>query len=149
MGGRSGGTRTETANLPAFVETGLQQALGSGKDVAATGYVPYYGPDVASFSPMQNAAFEGTDMMASAFGMPTSGGQSYLPEPTTMGGMTGYSSGPGFDAAVAELANRRPGQAEYIDSFTIDPVTGEPGSRVPANQPVALEMQGQGRKGGK
>ena len=36
--------------------------------------------------------------------MPTSGGQSYLPEAKTMGGMTGYSSGEGFDADVNELA---------------------------------------------
>lgn len=147
MGGRSGGTKTEKANLPAFAETGLQQALGTATDLSATGYVPYYGPDVASFSPLQDASFEGTDMMASAFGMPTSGGQSYLPEAKTMGGMTGYSSGEGFDAAVNELANRRPGQASYLDSFLIDPMTGQAGSRTPGNQPVALEMQGQGRRG--
>ena len=73
-------------------------------------------------------------------------GQQYMPQATTMGGITGYSSGDGFDAAVGELANRRPGQAAYIDSFTIDPMTGEPGSRAGVNQPVALEMSG-GRRG--
>ena len=64
-----------------------------------------------------------------------------------MGGMTGYSSGEGFDAAVNELAKRRPGQASYLDSFLIDPMTGQAGSRTPGNQPVELEMQGQGRRG--
>ena len=39
--------------------------------------------------------------------------------------------------------------AEYLESFTINPVTGQQGSRMLDNQPVALEMQGQGRRGGK
>ena len=147
MGGRSGGTKTETANLPKFVETGLQQALGVAGDTAAMGYVPYYGPDVASFSPLQDAAFEGTDMMATAFGMPTSGGALYMPKATSMGGMTGYSSGPGLDAALGELASRRPGQSDFLKSMMIDPITGEAGSRTPKNQPVELQMQGQSRRG--
>ena len=33
-------------------------------DLSATGYVPYYGPDVAAFSPLQDASFQRTDMMA-------------------------------------------------------------------------------------
>ena len=144
-----GGTQTDMVTLPEFAETGVQQGLGMGAAAAGTGYTPYYGPDVASFSPMQTAAFEGTDAMASAFGMPTSGGQSYLPEATTMGGVTGYSSKPLMDANIDALAADRPAQADYLSSFTIDPVTGEKGANMASNQPVALEMQGQGRRGGK
>lgn len=150
MGGRSGGaggTSTQTANMPSFLETGLQQALGQGADASMTGYVPYYGVDIAAPSPMMQASKQGTEMMAGAFGMPTVGDQSYLPEAQTMGGVTGYSSAPIFEAAKDNLMAQRPGQAEYIDSFTINPVTGEPGSRAVDNQPVALEMQGSGKKG--
>ena len=144
-GGKGGRSNTETT-MPKFAETALQQGIGMAGDVSALGYTPYYGPDVAAFSLQQQAAFQGTNQMADAFGMPSASGQQYMPQATTMGGMTGYSSGDGFDAAVGELANRRPGQAEYLESFTIDPMTGEPGSRAGVNQPVALEMTG-GRRG--
>ena len=144
-----GGRSEQQATLPSFAETLAQQTVGVGTDAAATGYTPMYGVDVAGFSPMQEASFQGTDMMASAFGMPTTGGQSYLPPTKTIGGVTGYSSGDVFDANVAALGEKRPGQLDYIESFAIDPVTGQMGSKTPDNQPVALEMQGQGRRGGK
>ena len=146
MSGGKGGRSNTEVTMPQFAETALQQGIGMAGDVSALGYTPYYGPDVAAFSPQQQAAFEGTNQMANAFGMPSASGQQYMPQATTMGGITGYSSGDGFDAAVGELANRRPGQAAYIDSSTIDPMTGEPGSRAGVNQPVALEMSG-GRRG--
>tara|TARA_Y100000015_G_scaffold35051_1_gene35545 strand:+ start:1146 stop:1589 length:444 start_codon:yes stop_codon:yes gene_type:complete len=144
-----GGTQVDMATLPEFAETRVQQGLNMGADVAGTGYTPYYGPDVAALSPREQAAFQSTDAAASAFGMPTSGANSYLPEATTMGGVTGYSSAPMFEANVDALKANRPGQAEYLESFTINPVTGQQGSRMLDNQPVALEMQGQGRRGGK
>lgn len=150
-----GGSSTTKATVPAFLETAYQQGIGMGKDVASTGYVPYYGPDVAAFSPMQQASFQGTNQMASAFGMPTGAGpdgqqQSYLPEPTQFaGGVSGYSSAPIFEQAQQQLQENRPAQYDYLNSFSIDPVTGEMGSRAPSNQPVALEMQGGGRSGGK
>lgn len=142
-----GGRTDQNATMPAFAETNVQQTQGVGQDASAAGYVPMYGIDVAGFSPMQEASFQGTDIMANAFGMPSTGGQSYLPPTQTIGGITGYSSGNVFDANVSALRDRRPGQADYIESFVIDPVTGEAGSRVSENQPVQLEMQGQGRGG--
>lgn len=144
-----GGTQVDMATLPEFAETKIQQGLGMGADVAGTGYVPYYGPDVASLSPKEQAAFQSTDAAASAFGMPTVDAGSYLPETTTMGGVTGYSSKPIMDANIEALQAENPAQYNYLTSFTIDPVTGQQGSRMPENQPVALEMQGQGRRGGK
>lgn len=143
-----GGTQQQEVTLPKFYETGLQQGLGMGRDIAAMGYVPYYGPDVAAFSPLQQAAFQGTDVMASAFGMPTTGGQQYMPQAETFaGGVQGYSSAPIFEQAQQQLATNAPAQAQYLASFGIDPVTGAVGSRAPSQQPVALEMQGSG--GGK
>jgi hypothetical protein len=90
---------------------------------------------------------QGTDMMASAFGMPTTGGQSYLPQAQTYeGGIQGYSARPMVESMISQFREERPAQAEYRESFGIDPVTGEVGSRAPENQPVALELQG-GRSG--
>ena len=144
-----GGRTNQDATLPAFAETGIQQTTGVGTDAASTGYTPMYGIDVAGFSPMQTASFENTNQMANAFGMPMAQNQGYLPPTQTIGGVTGYSSGNVFDANVDALKTRRPAQADYIESFAINPVTGAMGSRVPDNQPVVLEMQGQGTRGGK
>jgi hypothetical protein len=51
------------------------------------------------------------------------------------------------EGMISQFQAERPEQAEYRESFGIDPVTGEVGSRVPQNQPVELELQGGG--GGK
>ena len=135
-----GGSTSQETNLPKFVETGLRQSIGMGRDVSQMGYTPYYGPDVAAFSPMQQAAFEGTNQMAGAFGMPTAQGQ-YMPEPTTYaGGVQGYSSAPVFEQAQQALQENAPGQYDYLNSFSIDPMTGQPGSRAASQQQVALEM---------
>ena len=144
-----GGTQQQEVTLPKFYETGLQQGLGMGSDIAAMGYVPYYGPDVAAFSPLQQAAFQGTDVMAGAFGMPTTGGQQYMPQAETFaGGVQGYSSAPIFTQAKEALAANAPAQSQYLASFGIDPVTGAVGSRAVTNQPYALEM-GKSSGGGK
>ena len=137
----SGGKRTKEATLPKFFEQDLQQGLDFAQDVAATGFTPYYGPDIAAFSPMQEASFDTTNMMASAFNMPTAEPSNYLPEPTTFAdGTVGYSSAPLFEQSLATLATNRPGQSDYINSFFIDPVTGEPGANMPSAQPVEYEM---------
>ena len=138
-----GGEQTTEATLPKWQEQAYQQGLNMAKDVSQVGYVPYYGPDVAAFSPLQQASFQGTDVMASAFGMPTTGGQQYMPQAETFaGGVQGYSSAPIFTQAKEALATNAPAQSQYLASFGIDPVTGAVGSRAPSQQPVALEMQG-------
>ena len=143
-----GGSKKQSVTLPKFYETALQQQIGMAGDVSQTGYVPYYGPEVAAFSPMQEAAMQGTDMMAGAFGMPTTGGQQYMPEAETFaGGVQGYSSAPIYQQAVDAHAAANPAQAEHLQSFTMNPVTGAVGANAATRQPVALEMQGGSRRG--
>ena len=138
-----GGEQSTEATLPKWQEQAYQQGLNMAKDVSQVGYVPYYGPDVAAFSPLQQASFQGTDLMAGAFGMPTTGGQAYMPQAETFaGGVQGYSSAPIYEQSKAALAAKAPAQAQYLASFGIDPVTGAVGSRAVSNQPYALEMQG-------
>ena len=104
--------------------------MAKAEDISQIGYVPYYGPDVAAFTPMQEASFQQAADVASAFGLaaPTTqtdimGG---MPAPTQYaGGVRGYSAAPMYEQAVSELAAQRPAQAEYLQSFFIDPMTGE------------------------
>tara|TARA_X000001036_G_scaffold428740_1_gene458943 strand:+ start:412 stop:852 length:441 start_codon:yes stop_codon:yes gene_type:complete len=143
-----GGRESNDATMPKFFETALQQSIGMGQDAAAMPYAEYRGPDVAAFSPMQEAAFRNQQNAMNAFGM--QGGQGgYMPTPVNAGGAIGYSSAPVYDQARQNLQTFSPATAEYIPSFGIDPVTGEMGSRAPDSQPVALEMTSAGRRGGK
>ena len=144
----SGGSKSEKVTLPKFYETALQQQIGMARDASETGYVPYYGPEVAAFSPMQEAAFQGTDQMASAFGMPTTGGQQYMPQAETFGGgVQGYSSAPIYQQAVSAHRAANPAQAAQLGSFTMNPVTGQIGSNAASRQNVALEMTAPSRRG--
>lgn len=145
-----GGSQQQRPYVPTFAEEGMQQIVGMGQDIAPLADTPtaLYGPQVAALSPLEQASMQGTDMMASAFGMPTSGGQSYLPQAQTYaGGIQGYSAKPLAEQMIGDFQRERPAQYDYRMSFGIDPVTGEVGSRAPENQPVELEMQGGG--GGK
>lgn len=145
-----GGTTEARTTLPKFQETAIQQGMGQARDIATLmdTPMPLYGPQIASFSPLEQASFQGTDMMAGAFNMPTTGGQQYLPQAQTYaGGIQGYSARPMVDQMMSQYEAERPAQAQYRSTFGIDPVTGEVGSRALENQPVALEMQGGG--GGK
>lgn len=137
MAGGKGGSTTSSVQIPEYIEKAAQRNLNKAEKISQLGYVPYYGPDVAAFTPMQQAAFQNTADTASAFGMaaPTSqqdimGG---MPAPTTYaGGVQGYSSAPMYQQSVDELARQRPAQKSYIDSFFIDPYTGQYGSNVQA-----------------
>lgn len=141
-----GGRESTDQTMPKFFETALQQGVGMGTDLAAMPYAEYRGPDVAAFTPMQDAAFQNTQDAAMAFGM-NSGAGSYMPTPVQEGGAIGYSSAPLYDAARENLAEFSPATADYLASFGIDPVTGAVGSRAPDRQPVALEMTSRGRGG--
>ena len=129
MSGGKGGSSTNEVTIPEYIEAAAQRNLNKAERISQIGYTPYYGPDVAAFTPMQQAAFQNTADTAGAFGMaaPTSqqdimGG---MPAPTTYaGGVQGYSSAPMFEQSLDELGRQRPGQKSYIDSFFIDPFTG-------------------------
>jgi hypothetical protein len=137
MAGGKGGSTTSSVQIPEYIEKAAQRNLNKAERISQLGYVPYYGPDVAAFTPMQQAAFQNTADAASAFGMaaPTlqqdiMGG---MPAPMQYaGGIQGYSSAPLYQQSLDQLALKRPAQKSYIDSFFIDPYTGEYGSNVQA-----------------
>lgn len=136
MSGGKGGSTSSTVEIPQYIEDAAKRNLARADTISQIGYVPYYGADVAAFTPMQEAAFRNTAGTAGAFGL--SGGDMSqsdimggMPAPTTYaGGVRGYSSAPMFEQSMAELATRRPGQKALIDSLFIDPYSGVPGANV-------------------
>jgi hypothetical protein len=143
-GGGKGGSQTSAQSIPAWVEGPAKANLEKAKLAGEIGYMPYYGPEVAGLSPMQQQGMQRTQDALAAFGMAPQGSQyqSYLPEATTMGGVTGYSTGNLFDQAVAELALRNPEQAARYAS-AMAPYVAPP----PPPAPVGL-MSNFGGSGG-
>lgn len=130
MSGGKGGSTTSSVTIPEYIEAAAQRNLNKAERISQIGYTPYYGPDVAAFTPMQQAAFQGTAQTASAFGLP-GGSMSQqdimggMPAPTAYaGGVQGYSAAPIYEQSLQTLGERRPGQKAYIDSFFIDPYAG-------------------------
>jgi len=188
-----GGSQTSETKIPQYLEDQSKEVLAKSNAASEIGYTPYYGPDVAALSPLEEAAMRNTSNAASAFGMytpqadplaqvngttapvdpsqyqnadaatainnayknqlgrdPDAAGfdfwmQNYNPEtfandfaagtrvdpltglamPGTTNGIRGYSSGAGFDNAVNELKQRRPGQHDALMAMFLNPQTGE------------------------
>ena len=121
-GGGKGGSQSTQVKLPRWLNQAAQRTVARGEEAAQIGYTPWTGPDVAAFTPMQNAALQGTDAMASAFGMPTSGGATGMPAPTTFaGGVQGYGSSGLYQQGLAGLPQ---GQYDAIRRMFINPQTG-------------------------
>lgn len=136
MSGGKGGSTSSTVEIPQYIEDAARRNLARADTISQIGYTPYYGPDVAAFTPMQEAAFRNTAGTAGAFGL-AGGGMSQqditggMPAPTTYaGGVRGYSSAPMYEQAMDELAARRPGQKALIDSLFVDPYSGVAGANV-------------------
>ena len=130
MSGGKGGSTSSSVTIPEYIEAAAQRNLNKAERISQIGYTPYYGPDVAEFTPMQKAAFQNTADTAGAFGM--AGGDMSQQDimggmgPATQyaGGVSGYSAAPIYEQALQTLGEKRPGQKAYIDSFFIDPYTG-------------------------
>ena len=134
MSGGKGGSSTSSVEIPEYIEAAAQRNLTRAEDVSRMGYVPQYGPQVAALTPMEEAAAQNVAGAASAFGMATPTGTDVyggMGAPTEYaGGVRGYSSAPLYEQSIAQLQAARPAQYDYMQSFFIDPVTGQRGSRV-------------------
>ena len=136
MSGGKGGSTTSSVEIPEYIEKAAQRNLNKAERISQLGYVPYYGPDVAAFTPMQQASFQNTADVAGAFGMGAPMSQQDIMggmgAPTQYAnGLSGYSSAPIYQQSLDELARQRPAQKSYMDSFFIDPYTGSYGSNAP------------------
>lgn len=127
-GGGKGGSTTTSVQVPEYIEKAAQRNLNKAEAISQIGYVPYYGPDVAAFQPMQNAAFQNTAGLAGAFGMASPTGSNVygsMGAPTDYGGgLLGYSSQPIYQQAVDTLRAERPGQYNAMTQMFVDPYSG-------------------------
>ena len=127
----SGGKQTTTTEIPEWQREWIEKSLQRRADASDMGNMPFHGMDVAALSDSSVAGMRNISDMAKAFGLKSGGDPfSRIPTPQTNSmGMKGYSTGLLADEAIAEMEKLYPGIAEYRKSFTIDPVTGELGSR--------------------
>ena len=135
MAGGKGGSTTSNVQVPEYIEEAAKRNLARADVISQIGYVPYYGPDVAAFTPTQEAAFQNVAGQAGAFGLstPAGGAMAGMPAPQEFaGGIQGYSSAPLFEQAQADLAAKRPAQVNLMNSLFIDPFTGQVGTNVAA-----------------
>lgn len=125
-GGGKGGSSKTQVKIPAWLEAGARKNMARADEIAQIGYTPYYGPDVASFTPMQQAAMQNASNAASAFGMqaPTNAMAGMPQSQTFAGGVQGYSSQPMFQQSMDAFAAARPGQYAAMNAPFINPVTG-------------------------
>lgn len=121
-GGGKGGSQTQKTEIPKWIEEPATRNLARAEAVQKLGYMPYSGIDVAGFTPTQQAAQQMNIGAAEAFNMLPQGqivaGQG-MPQQTTINGMTGYSSFPLYEQAVAEMRARQPETAAEYDKLFV------------------------------
>jgi hypothetical protein len=109
------------------LENAAIENINKARDVSQIGYVPYYGPDVAAFSPMQQQSMQSTGNAASAFGLAPQGfdAMAGMPQAQTFaGGVQGYSSAPLYEQSLDKLYANAPAQYNAMNNMFIDPFTG-------------------------
>ena len=122
-----GGGSTTKVEIPSWLQEPMQRGIARAEQVARMGYQPYYGPEVAAFSPMQEQAMQSQYDAAAAFGMAPMGGDAMagMPAPTEFaGGIRGYGSGDIFEQSVNEFQKRQPEQAAIYNQQFVGPDVG-------------------------
>jgi len=119
-GGGKGGKKTQETTIPEWLRGPAERNLQRAEAVQQIEYMPYYGPDVAAFTPAQNAAFDANIGAGEAFGLlapNTLTATSGMPTPTDFDGFSGYSSQPIYESALAELKANQPGAVAQYDAL--------------------------------
>jgi len=157
VSGGKGGSTTSQVEIPEWLEQASQRNIGRAEQAQQIGYMPYYGPDIAAFSPAQQTAMQSSYDAAAAFGLAPQGGDVMAGMPKAQdfgGGFMGYSSAPLYEQALAELQAKQPGQVEQYNRMFVDPATGAPAEnfmRAQADQAAQAaqsgQMMGSGRDG--
>jgi hypothetical protein len=147
-----GGTTSGSTEIPAWLEDAAIENINKARDVSQIGYVPYYGPDVAAFSPMQQQSMQSTGNAASAFGLAPQGfnAMAGMPQAETFaGGLQGYSSAPLYEQSLDKLFANAPAQYRALNQQFIDPFTGaRPRSAYNATPMQSSQMMSGGGGGG-
>ena len=122
MSGGKGGETTSKTEIPEWAEDATKRNLARAEQVQKIGYQPYYGPDVAAFTPDQVMAMQNNADAASAFGLsaPTDVAAN-LPQAQNFNGMMGYSSAPLYEQAMAMGREKQPGFYAAQDALFTNP----------------------------
>lgn len=122
MSGGKGGSKSTSTEIPSWISEPATRNLARAEQAQQLGYMPYYGIDVAGFNPTQQAAMQMNIDTANAFGMMPQGTQgltplSGMPQTQTIGGVTGYTSSPLYEQAVAAAQAADPQTAQIYGSL--------------------------------
>ena len=149
MAGGKGGSQTSSVEIPEYIEAAAQRNQTKPSAFRSLAMFRIMALINAALTPMQQAGDENVARRGWRVQMATPQGQDIygMPAPTEYaGGIQGYSSAPMFEQAQTELAARRPAQKSYIDSFFIDPFTGQYGSVSPAIDYTQIGTMAQDRR---
>jgi hypothetical protein len=134
MSGGKGGTQTQQTTIPEYINHYAKQNLQRAAQVGQLGYQPYYGPDVAALTPLQETAMENNASAANAFGLAVPTQNSLMDAPTEYAnGVRGYSSQPIYQDAVDAYTEANPEQAAQYNALF--------GNTVEAYRPPAPAIQ--------
>lgn len=134
------GSQSTKQEIPQWLEAQSRGNVEMANEAAKIGYVPYYGPDVAAFTPTQEAAFRNTNTAADAFGLGYASDLG-IPQATQFeGGITGYSSAPMYQQAVDQFSQNNPAQYQKLNSFFVDQPQMRP------MEPVVTQARSKGGK---
>lgn len=101
-GGKGGKKKTETqVKLDPDLKRRAEEVYEASRKAAGIGFAPNRAPRIAAFTPQQLAAMNSVNDAAAAFGMDTA--PVAVPEPETVGGMSGYSTGALYDEAMSRF----------------------------------------------
>lgn len=152
MSGGKGGSQTQKVEIPAWLQGPVVENLARAKDVSQLDYMPYMGPSVAAFTPMQEAAFQNTSQAAGAFGMAGGGmtGMDGMPQPEQFaGGVRGYSDFPIYEQARNLYAQYDPATFAARNAlFGAAPSAGVAAPTTPAAGPSAATVSALERQAG-
>lgn len=119
MSGGKGGSTTSAQQIPDWMRQPAERNIARAEQAQQIGYQPYYGLDVAALNPTQMAAGQATIDAAQAFGMVPQGLTAYqgMAQPEMVGGVSGYSSAPMFEQAVAAGGMADPTQQQIYNTL--------------------------------
>jgi len=129
MSGGKGGSSTSQTQIPDWIAEPAQRNIARAEAAQQIGYIPYTGPEVAAFSPTEQALMQSRSQTAQMLGILPQGSDAMAGMPQAQefaGGIQGYSSLPLYEQAAQEVAQRSPGQMGRYGELFVDPATGDP-----------------------
>lgn len=148
MGKGKGGEQSTTVELPKEIKEAARDNQQLVRNIAQIPYAPNLGLTTAAFTPQQQAAFQGTQSAAGAFGMPQASGTG-LPQAQTVGGFSGYSTAPLYNQSISMMpdATRQALERTLANPWGDNALADEPTSRQ-SGKGGGSSSRGSGKGGG-